>query len=307
MAARRERSKPNKSEAAAFSMDKSLGQHLLKNPAIVTTIVQKADIMPTDTVLEIGPGTGNLTVKLLEAAKKVVVVEVDPRMVVELTKRIQAIPHLYTKLEIIHSDVLKCDFPYFDVCVANIPYQISSAITFKLLSHRPTFRSAVLMFQHEFAMRIVAKPNDPLYCRLAVNSQLLARCSHVMKISKANFRPPPKVDSSVVKLEPYSPAPPVNFIEWDGLVRLCFSRKNKTLAAIFKSKEVIEMLETNYRTFCAASSTPCSASSEELDMKTKVIGLLEEHGFAEKRSSKMDQDDFMYILAIFNKNNLHFT
>lgn len=67
--------------------------------------------------------------------------------------------------QIIQGDILKTELPYFDVCVANIPYQISSPLTFKLLSHRPLFRAAILMFQHEFAMRLVARASDPLYCR----------------------------------------------------------------------------------------------------------------------------------------------
>jgi len=77
---------------------------------------------------------------------------------------------------------MKQSLPYFDICVANIPYQISSPLTFMLLSHRPGFRAAVIMFQHEFAMRLVAKPGDSLYCRLAVNTQLLARVSHLLKV-----------------------------------------------------------------------------------------------------------------------------
>jgi 18S rRNA (adenine1779-N6/adenine1780-N6)-dimethyltransferase len=67
------------------------------------------------------------------------------------------------------------DLPYFDLCVANIPYNISSPLTFKLLAHRPAFRAAIIMYQHEFAMRLVARPGDSLYSRLAVNTQLLAR------------------------------------------------------------------------------------------------------------------------------------
>ena len=85
--------------------------------------------------------------------------------------------------QIIQGDVMKQGLPYFDICVANIPYQISSPLTFKLLSHRPAFRAAIIMFQHEFAMRLVAKPGDSLYCRLAVNTQLLARVSHLLKVS----------------------------------------------------------------------------------------------------------------------------
>ena len=86
-------------------------------------------------------------------------------------------------LQIIQGDVMKQGLPFFDICVANIPYQISSPLTFKLLSHRPAFRAAVIMFQHEFAMRLVAKPGDSLYCRLAVNTQLLARVSHLLKVN----------------------------------------------------------------------------------------------------------------------------
>lgn len=81
------------------------------------------------------------------------------------------------QLQIIHGDFMKVDLPYFDLCVANIPYNISSPLTFKLLAHRPAFRAAIIMYQHEFAMRLVARPGDSLYSRLAVNTQLLARCA----------------------------------------------------------------------------------------------------------------------------------
>jgi len=175
-----------------------LGQHILKNPLIIKHIVDKAAIKPSDTVLEIGPGTGNMTVKLLEVAKKVIAVEFDPRMVVELTKRTADTEHGH-KLQIIHGDFLKVEIPHFDVCVANIPYNISSPLTFKLLAHRPMFRCAVLMYQHEFAMRLCAKPGSQLFCRLSLNTQLLGRVDHVLKVGKNNFRPPPKVESSVVR------------------------------------------------------------------------------------------------------------
>ena len=111
-----------------------------------------------------------------ETAKKVIAVEFDPRMVAELQKRVRGTEFQH-KLRIIHCDVMKAELPFFDVCVANIPYQISSPLTFKLLAHRPFYRSAVLMFQREFAMRIVAQPGSPLFCRLSLNSQLLAKCS----------------------------------------------------------------------------------------------------------------------------------
>lgn len=83
-------------------------------------------------------------------------------------------------------------------------------------------------------MNLLVKSPPPPSVRLAANTQLLARVNHLLKVGKNNFRPPPKVDSSVVRIEPRNPPPPVNFLEWDGLVRLCFGRKNKTLGAIFR-------------------------------------------------------------------------
>lgn len=100
------------------------GQHILRNPLVVTSIVERAGVKRTDTVLEVGPGTGNLTVKLLEAARKVVSYEVDPRMVVETFKRVQG-TSAESRLQLVQGDVLKQQLPYFDVCVANTPYQIS--------------------------------------------------------------------------------------------------------------------------------------------------------------------------------------
>lgn len=90
----------------------------------------------------------------------------------EVLKRVEGTDHEH-QLTIIQGDVLKVEIPYFDVCVANLPYQISSPFLFKLLSHRPLFRCAVVMFQLEFAQRLTAKPGDDLYCRLSVNTQLL--------------------------------------------------------------------------------------------------------------------------------------
>ena len=117
-----------------------LGQHFLKNPAVVTAIVEKAAIKPTDVVLEIGPGTGNMTIPLLQRCKKLTAVEYDDRMTREVLKRVEGMNDIEHKLTIIQGDAIKVPFPFFDVCVANVPYQISSALVFKLLSHRPMFR-----------------------------------------------------------------------------------------------------------------------------------------------------------------------
>ena len=221
--------------------------------------------------------------------------------VLELTRRFQGTA-FEKKLEIIHGDFLKTTLPYFDLCVANIPYNISSPLTFKLLAHRPVFRAAVIMYQHEFAMRMVAKAAQPLYGRLGVNCQLLARVSHLLKVGKNNFRrappfstrinrrlqlrmpvhhnllcrlcrPPPKVDSSVVRIEPRNPPPPVNFLEWDGFIRICFSRKNKTLGAIFKQPTTLSLLHRNHETIKALGGAAAAAAAGAGGGAADAVGL----------------------------------
>ncbi|TMW62201.1 hypothetical protein Poli38472_009694 [Pythium oligandrum] len=281
----------------------SLGQHFLKNPMIVNQIVAKAAIRGTDICLEVGPGTGNLTIKLLEQAKKVVAVEFDPRMVAEVSKRVQNTEHM-NHLQIIHGDVMKVQLPFFDVCVANLPYQISSPFVFKLLAHRPMFRCAVIMFQEEFAKRLSAKPGDELYCRLSVNTQLLAKVDQLLKVGRNNFRPPPKVESRVVRIEPRNPPPPVNFTEWDGMIKIVFNRKNKTLHSCFTTKSVLNVLDENYKTFCSLNN---ELPDSDFSIKAKVEEVLAIENYSEKRAAKMDIDDFLALLERFNATGIHFS
>jgi len=281
------------------------GQHLLKNPLIVDGMVDRAAIRSTDCVLEVGPGTGNLTAKLLPLAKTVIAFEVDRRMIAEVTKRARAMG-LERKLQVMTGDVCKAEsLPPFDICVANIPYQISSPFVFKLLTHRPSFRCAILMVQREFAQRLVATPGDKLYCRLSINTQLLARVEHLIKVGKNNFRPPPKVDSSVIRIEPRNPPPPINFIEWDSLTRIAFGRKNKTLHANFKTSSVLMSLTRNYATTQNISGNDLNTLQKVVQEKIETI--LSSPDFSEKRARNLDVDDFMKLLLVFNKEGIHFT
>lgn len=297
-------------------------------------------------MLEVGPGTGNLTVKILEKARHVQAVEMDPRMAAELTKRVQGTP-FEKKLSVLLGDVIKTELPYFDVCISNTPYQISSPLVFKLLALSPAPRVCVLMFQREFAMRLVARPGDPLYCRLSVNAQMWARCTHILKVGKNNFKPPPKVESSVVRIEPKVPRPPVSYEEWDGLLRIVFVRGNRTIkAAFFSSRAVMEIVERNYRTWCATNDVSLDADEdmemdgedavEELEMevdddfggvekvrvkvnnrkkrgkvtdlvRAKVEKVLEETEMGEKRAVKCEEGDFLKLLYAFNMEGIHFS
>jgi 18S rRNA (adenine1779-N6/adenine1780-N6)-dimethyltransferase len=243
---------------------------------VADAIVNKADIKQSDIVLEVGPGTGNLTTRILQKAKKCIAVEMDPRMAAELTKRVQGTPS-QKRLEIMLGDVIKMqELPYFDVCISNTPYQISSPLVFKLLAAQPAPRVCVLMFQREFAMRLVARPGDALYCRLSVNAQMWAKIDHIMKVGKNNFNPPPQVESSVVRISPKVPRPKINAEEWDGLLRICFGRKNKTLrASFFGVRDLIDLLEANYKTYCAQNDIlvedgPVDGADADMDVDTNA-------------------------------------
>ena len=168
-------------QKTSLLMQKSKGQHFLHNPEIIKNIVNKSGVTSTDIVLEIGPGNGNLTHLLLEQSRKTIALELDPRMISELIKRFPRHSSKGQKLTLIRGDAIKTKWPYFDLCVANLPYQISSPVVFKLLSHRPLFRCAVVMVQREFALRLVAQPGTELYCRLSANVQLLAKVDHLFK------------------------------------------------------------------------------------------------------------------------------
>ncbi|KAL8857130.1 MAG: hypothetical protein Q9178_006306 [Gyalolechia marmorata] len=286
-------SKPKQASNNIFKMNTNIGQHVLKNPGVAQAIVDKADLKQSDIVLEVGPGSGNLTVKILEKAKKVIAVELDPRMAAEVTKRVQGKPEA-KRLEVLLGDVIKTDLPYFDVCISNTPYQISSPLTFKLLSLPHPPRICVLTFQSEFASRLTALPGSPLYSRLSVNAQMYSHVTHILKVGRNNFKPPPQVDSSVVRLVPKNPRPKIDFEEWDRMLRVCFGRKNRTLrAGWLGGRKVLEWVEGCWRGWCALSDIPIdegTGGGEAMDFE--VEGEDENRGDGEDEwEGIMDVDD----------------
>ena len=153
-------------------------------------------------------------------------------------------------------------------------------------------RTSVLMFQREFALRLTARPGDSLYCRLSVNAQFWAKITHIMKVGKNNFRPPPQVESSVVRIEPKmgSDRPNVSWDEWDGLLRVCFVRKNKTLRASWLgTKEVLSMVERNYRTWCAMNGVAIDESLVDDDQED--VEMEEDAGMDLDEETGIEADD----------------
>jgi 18S rRNA (adenine1779-N6/adenine1780-N6)-dimethyltransferase len=160
------------------------------------------------------------------------------------------------------------------------------------------------MLQREFALRLVARPGDALYCRLSANAQMWARVTHVMKVGRNNFRPPPAVESSVVRLEPKQPRPQLSFAEWDGLLRIVFVRRNRTLAASFGSRAVLVLMERNYRTWCAQTGTILVGDDESHNSSSSNVGdgnvdmldalqdkRLKGHGREEEREGEEEEEE----------------
>ncbi len=107
----------------------------------------------------------------------------------------------------------------------------------------------------------------------------------------------------MVRIKPFNPPPPVNFLEWDGLVRLAFQRKNKQMSSLFTTKTVLQLLEANYRTAAAERN---EILPDDFDMKTLVLQVLTDTGLVEQRSSKLAITDFLKLLTAFNEKGVHF-
>ncbi|BDZ67142.1 16S rRNA (adenine(1518)-N(6)/adenine(1519)-N(6))-dimethyltransferase RsmA [Methanobacterium ferruginis] len=180
-------------------LNRRKGQNYLINNQILSRIIENAQLTDSDVVLEIGAGIGTLTIPLAENADKVVAVEQDKQIARVLRERLHDLE--ISNVEVLEKDATQMDFPYFNKVVSNLPYQISSPITFKLLQH--DFDFAILMYQLEFAQRMVAQPGDSNYSRLSVMMHLCTQTELLFKVPRKAFIPPPRISSAVIKLTPH--------------------------------------------------------------------------------------------------------
>lgn len=209
---------------------KSLGQNFLHDPNALEKIVATAELMPDDTVVEIGPGTGALTVKLAEAAKHVISIEIDERMRPILEGQLARFDNVFVLYQdVLEVDILKTVGPKDFVVVANVPYYITSAILRHLLENYRRPRRIVMTVQTEVAERIAAKPGD--LSLLAVSVQYYGKPQIVTRFNRAVFWPRPDVDSAVLRIDTYE-KPPVDVPDdktFFRVVRAGFSQKRKQL------------------------------------------------------------------------------
>jgi 16S rRNA (adenine1518-N6/adenine1519-N6)-dimethyltransferase len=207
--------------------DPNVDQHFLVDDRVLDRLPNYAsEIADLTHVLEIGAGTGALTDRLSRTADHVTAIERDPDLV-SFLRREFATEIEAGELTVIEGDALDVSLPDFSACVSNLPYGVSSQIAFRLF---PRKRPLVLMFQQEFAERMVASPNTPEYGRLSVSAQHYADCEIVESVPKEAFSPPPAVESAVVRTTPRKPEYTVTdeafFLRF---VKALFTQRRKTL------------------------------------------------------------------------------
>ncbi|MFX0097089.1 MAG: 16S rRNA (adenine(1518)-N(6)/adenine(1519)-N(6))-dimethyltransferase RsmA [Candidatus Hodarchaeota archaeon] len=179
--------------------NKRKGQTFIIDVGIIDRQISYADVCPKDVVLEIGSGLGALTCALAEKAKEVITIEIDRRFVDVL----DVVLSNYDNVKVIFGDALKLDLPKVDKIISNIPYNISSDLTFKILKMH--FEKAILMYQLEFAKRMIAAPGSKDYGRLTIGVYYRAHANILEEVSRTSFFPTPDVDSAMVELLPKEP------------------------------------------------------------------------------------------------------
>jgi len=199
-------------------------QRFLKDERVLRRIVEYAELEPDDVVLEIGAGTGDLTVLLAERCKKVIAYEKD----VELAEMIERRDNIEIRAE----DFLKSEPPEFTKVVSNLPYSISSPVTFRLLNCE--FELGVLMYQKEFALRMIAKPGSEDYSRLSANVQRFFEVELLEIVPRTAFFPKPKVDSAIIKLKPKGIRDPT----FQEVTREVFKHRRKSIRNNLRGAEI---------------------------------------------------------------------
>ena len=240
-----------------ITANKSLGQNFLINDDVINTIVDSAQINKEDLIIEIGPGLGTLTSKLLEKAKKVICIELDKRMIKILQNRFS----LYNNFELINEDILKVNLKEIIEkelrniqkvkIVANLPYYITTPIIMKLLEEELELESITVMIQKEVAKRLTAKPGEKLSGAITYAVNYYSDPEEIIVVPNSSFIPEPEVESEVIKLNLRS-TPPISVKDEElffKFIKASFMQRRKTLvngitnSGLMKKEEIKELLK----------------------------------------------------------------
>ena len=236
---------------------KKLGQNFLINDSIVDDIVSESKVTSEDLIIEVGPGLGNLTSRLLEKAGKVIAIELDPKMINILQDRFS----LYENFELIYNDILKIDLEKLindnlneniktAKVVANLPYYITTPIIMKLLKDNLNLESITVMVQKEVAERLAATPGDKLSGAITYSIYYYTTPEIIIDVPSSSFIPEPQVDSAVIKFDILK-EPRIKVIDeklFFKIIKSAFLQKRKTFvnallnSNIFSNRESAEKM-----------------------------------------------------------------
>ena len=226
-----------------FIPKKRWGQHFLIDRNILDKVIRTAQLEKGDVVLEVGPGLGEMTLALARQARKVIAVEIDPKLVKILKKKTADLPNV----EVVKGDILKINFNELLhqegqrlKVVANLPYQISTPLLFRFIESRDVFSTLTLMLQKEVAERMIAPPGGKDYGPLSIFTQAVSNLSICFFIKPSAFFPPPKVDSAVIHMV-WNERPCVELEEkewFKNVVRGCMGYRRKRLMNALKHSDI---------------------------------------------------------------------
>jgi 16S rRNA (adenine1518-N6/adenine1519-N6)-dimethyltransferase len=231
-------------------LGRPLGQHFLFQRSILERIAAAACPPDSPLCIEIGPGPGGLTACLLDRCERLVAIELDPGLAAALRLTFERQP----RLQVIEADVLQTDLSQWGPAVVcgNLPYYITSPIVEQVLSLPPEILlQAVFLVQKEVADRLAAQPGSRDYGYLTVATQLRCRVERLFVVKPSSFKPPPKVDSAVVRLTPHAEPPAADARAFLRFASACFRQKRKTLlnnlSAIYPRELVAVLPEAGKR------------------------------------------------------------
>ncbi len=251
-----------------FRFSKGLGQHFLVNPAVCPKMADACALTKDDGALEIGPGIGVLTRELCQRAGKVVAIELDKRLPEVLAQTMDG----YDNFRLIEGDAMTLDlsrlihteFAGREVCLcANLPYYLTSPLILRLLENRLPLRCITVMVQKEAAVRLCARQGTRESGAVTLAVQYYAKAERLFDVPRGSFEPPPKVDSSVIRLTPLFPSETLVEKTMFRLIRAAFSQRRKT---VLNSLSSAGIAKDRVALLCERCGIPPSARAEQLTL-----------------------------------------
>ena len=264
-----------------IKLNKNLGQNYLIDKNKRDQIINFANLSKDDAVLEIGTGIGTLTIELAKRAGTVIAIEQDQKIAEILSQRLK--DENIDNVELINDDALNVDFPKFNKIVSNLPYQISSPITFKFLNY--DFDLAILMYQKEFARRMNGAVASKDYSRLSAMLYFKCNVEKLTEVSSESFIPKPKIDSTVVKLTPKeNKISKEDFKVYSNFTKALFQHKNKKIRnALIDSRHII-----------------CNLDKKEMKEKINNIESEEINEYLKKRVIAIEPEEILFLSKELN-------